>query len=290
LRNTAFEKTWRLKNIGTCTWTTSYSLIFDGGYSMSGPFTSLLPRSVSPGSTIDLSVTLVAPLDEGEYMGYWKLRNAKGVNFGIGNDAQKAFWVEIKVPEASYLVYSFVWDYCDADWTNEDNPLPCPGVTGDPNGFIVKLTNPVMENGVIEEVPGLLMVPPDIRNGVISGQYPAFTVQDGDRFRTIVNCQQGSKRCNVMFRLDYMNNGKAKTLFNWNEVYEGNVYPIDFDLSRLAGETVKFILVVSANGGQNNDNAIWLDPHILRQGVPQPTSTFTLTPTPTATVTNTPTP
>ena len=26
-----FQKTWRLKNIGTCTWTTSYALIFDSG-------------------------------------------------------------------------------------------------------------------------------------------------------------------------------------------------------------------------------------------------------------------
>ena len=26
--NTAFRKTWRLKNIGACTWTTSYALVF----------------------------------------------------------------------------------------------------------------------------------------------------------------------------------------------------------------------------------------------------------------------
>src|SRR5512145_1793119 len=29
-----FKKTWRLKNIGTCTWTTSYSLVFDSGEKM----------------------------------------------------------------------------------------------------------------------------------------------------------------------------------------------------------------------------------------------------------------
>ncbi|PIU90073.1 MAG: hypothetical protein COS63_04110, partial [Anaerolineae bacterium CG06_land_8_20_14_3_00_57_67] len=27
----AFTKTWRLKNIGTCTWTTSYALVFVSG-------------------------------------------------------------------------------------------------------------------------------------------------------------------------------------------------------------------------------------------------------------------
>src|SRR5512143_599465 len=26
-----FQKTWRLKNIGTATWTTAYSLVFDSG-------------------------------------------------------------------------------------------------------------------------------------------------------------------------------------------------------------------------------------------------------------------
>ncbi|MFH1906631.1 MAG: NBR1-Ig-like domain-containing protein, partial [Chloroflexota bacterium] len=35
--STAFTKTWRLKNRGTCTWTTAYSLVFKSGASMSGP-------------------------------------------------------------------------------------------------------------------------------------------------------------------------------------------------------------------------------------------------------------
>jgi hypothetical protein len=92
----------------------------------------------------------------------------------------------------------------------------------------------------------------------------------------------------VIFQLSYQNNGMIKTLETWHEVYEGEYYPIDFDLSALAGQTVKFILVVSANGGQNGDKAIWLDPHILRQGV-QPTATYTPTPTYTPTATATPT-
>ena len=29
-----FKKTWRLKNIGTCTWTKSYKLVFVGGAQM----------------------------------------------------------------------------------------------------------------------------------------------------------------------------------------------------------------------------------------------------------------
>ena len=288
-RNNTFVKTWRVKNIGTCSWTPSYALVFTSGDSMNGPSAVALARNVNPGETIETSVTLTAPNKDGDYRGYWKLRNASGVLFGFGAQADTAFWVDIKVTGTSYMAYSFVAKYCNANWGNENNALPCPGTEDDPNGFVIKLNKPVMENGVTEDDPGLLTFPQDMRNGIISGQYPAFTVQAGDRFRTIVNCQYNSKNCNVVFQLDYQNNGKTKTLANWNEAYEGKYYPVDLDLSALAGETVKFILVVSANGGQNNDNAIWLNPHILRQGVPPPTSTFTLTPTATATFTPTPT-
>jgi len=286
-RSSTFVKTWRIKNIGTCSWTPSYALVFSSGDSINGPSAVALTRNVNSGETIELSVTLTAPNKDGNYRGYWKLRNASGVLFGFGAQADTAFWVDIKVTGSSYMAYSFIANYCDANWENESNALPCPGIEGDPNGFVIKLNKPVMENGVTEDEPGLLTFPQDIRNGIISGQYPAFTVQAGDRFRTIVNCQYNSKNCNVIFQLDYQNNGKIKTLASWNEAYEGKYYPVDLDLGSLAGETVKFILVVSANGGQNNDNAIWLNPHILRQGVPPPTSAPTLTPSTTATFTPT---
>ena len=289
-RSNTFIKTWRIKNIGTCSWTPSYALTFVSGDSMNGPSAVAFTRNVNPGETVEISVTLTAPNKEGNYRGYWKLRNASGMLFGFGAQADTAFWVDIKVAGTSYMVYSFVANYCDANWENEGNALPCPATEGDPDGFVIKLNKPVMENGVTEDEPGLLTSPQDIKNGLISGQYPAFTVQAGDRFRTVVNCQYNSKKCDVIFQLDYKNNGKIKTLASWNEVYEGKYYPVDLDLSALAGETVKFILVVSANGGQNNDNAIWLNPYILRQGAPPPTSTFTFTPTTTATFTFTPTP
>ena len=95
----AFIKTWRLRNSGTCTWTSSYDLIFDHGDAMSGPASQSLPALVHPGATVDLSVNLVAPGAEGGYKGYWLLRNSEGVLFGIGASANVAFWVEIEVLE-----------------------------------------------------------------------------------------------------------------------------------------------------------------------------------------------
>ncbi len=261
---------------------------------MSGPAAISLAGSVNPGEYIEVAVNLTAPNKDGHYRGYWKLRNASGALFGIGTQADTAFWADINVSGPSFVAYDFVANYCNANWENNNGAIPCPGADGDINGYVIKLNAPVMENGVTEDEPGLLTSPKDSNNGLISGQYPSFTIQAGDRFRALINCQYNSKKCDVIFRLDYRNNGQVKTLASWHEVYEGKYYPIDFDLSSLAGQTVKLILVVSANGAQNNDNAIWLNPHIIRQGsapAPSATSTFTMTPTvtSTATITSTPT-
>lgn len=295
-RNTTFVKIWRIKNVGTCTWSTSYALIFSGGDGMSAPTTVGMPGSVAPGQYIEIPVTMVSPGNDGKYRGYWKIRNAAGATFGIGDQADTAFWVDVRVTGPSFVAYNFADNYCKADWSNGSNALPCPGSNGDANGYIIRLNTPTMENGAVEDEPGLLTVPQDKNNGFISGQFPAFTVQTGDRFRTIINCQRDAVKCNVVFRLDYLNNGVVKTYASWAEVYEGKYYPVDLDLNSLAGQTLKFILVVSANGGNNQDFAIWLNPHIVRQGNPPtatatqpPTSTFTPTITFTPTLTSTPT-
>ncbi len=93
-----FTKTWRLKNIGVCTWTSGYQLIFDNGDSMSGPVTQPLAGSVAPGQTVDISVSLKAPATAGSYRGYWKLRNSAGVLLPVASGFQgSAFFVDIKV-------------------------------------------------------------------------------------------------------------------------------------------------------------------------------------------------
>ncbi len=90
-----FTKTWRLRNVGTCTWTTSYRVVFDHGDQMLAPDSVALGSSVPPGSTIDVSVPMEAPGTPGTYQGYWKLRDAGGVLFGVGASGNVAFWVEI---------------------------------------------------------------------------------------------------------------------------------------------------------------------------------------------------
>jgi hypothetical protein len=106
----SFTKTWRLKNTGSCEWTSSYSLVFDQGDAMGGQAAvQLTTGTVSPGQTVDISVDLTAPSTPGTYKGYWKLRNNSGVVFGIGLDASVAFWVEIEVvPATTTIVRAFI--------------------------------------------------------------------------------------------------------------------------------------------------------------------------------------
>ncbi len=97
LPNTAFVKTWRLKNTGSCTWGSGYNLVFHSGNSMGGAASVALPATIAPGQTVDVSVSLKSPADTGTYTGYWMLKSDGGAIFGLGDKADKAFWVVIKV-------------------------------------------------------------------------------------------------------------------------------------------------------------------------------------------------
>jgi len=92
-----FTKTWRLRNEGTCTWNTNYSIVFVSGYAMNAaPVTSLLGE-VAPGSEVDITQSFTAPMQNGEYAGFWKLRNPEGDFFGIGTTGESPFWIQIIV-------------------------------------------------------------------------------------------------------------------------------------------------------------------------------------------------
>ncbi len=110
--STPFTKTWRLKNIGTCTWTTAYKLVFHQGDAMGGTAINL-PANVAPGQTIDLPLNLVAPSAPGHYRGYWMLQNASGVKFGTGAQANRAFWVDINVTGSSATTTTITADTPD---------------------------------------------------------------------------------------------------------------------------------------------------------------------------------
>ncbi len=94
----SFTKTWRLINLGTCTWNSSYQLVFDHGDSMGVPDNyaqTLTAGSVGPGQYVDVSVSLTAPSVAGTFVGYWRFRDPNKIYFGIGGAG--AWVVKIKV-------------------------------------------------------------------------------------------------------------------------------------------------------------------------------------------------
>jgi hypothetical protein len=93
--DTTFVKTWRIKNVGTATWTTSYALVFAKGEAMTTTTDIPLPAAVGPGQAIDLTLNLVVPAKTGRVRGFWQLRNAAGAFFGIGPNANEPVYVDI---------------------------------------------------------------------------------------------------------------------------------------------------------------------------------------------------
>jgi len=90
-----FQKGWRVRNSGTCTWNSAFSLIPVGGNSPAAQMGGLptpVQGQVVPGQTYEFWVNLTTPLDAGTYVEYWTMRNPNGVLFG------DRIWVAISVP------------------------------------------------------------------------------------------------------------------------------------------------------------------------------------------------
>jgi len=86
-----FDKIWRIRNIGTCTWNSTYWLVFVQGDRMDGN-NEVVDYSVPPGQTYDMIIDQKAPDSPGTYQGVWQMVNGNNVPFG------ERVYVEITVP------------------------------------------------------------------------------------------------------------------------------------------------------------------------------------------------
>lgn len=100
----SFIKTWRIRNDGTCVWgpgQTVHSLAHTGGERLNAPEQVPLPALVQPGETVDISVTMQAPAEEGRYVSSWMLRvdgEPSGRNWlGVGPDGDQPLYALIRV-------------------------------------------------------------------------------------------------------------------------------------------------------------------------------------------------
>jgi uncharacterized protein YkwD len=93
-----FNKVWRVKNIGGCTWTKDYTMVFVKGEPMGAP--NSVPLSVTkPGETLDIAVNLTAPNKDAVYRADFELRDPAGKTIPI--DEETTLWVIITVGTAT---------------------------------------------------------------------------------------------------------------------------------------------------------------------------------------------
>lgn len=109
--NTAFVKTWRIRNSGTCDWESGSLFVYVSGDPLGGPANVPLPLAVT-GANVDVSVDFVAPGAPGTYRSNWQAQSSEGVRFG------GQAYVQIIVPEPTPLP--------------TETPLPTPTATVTP--------------------------------------------------------------------------------------------------------------------------------------------------------------
>jgi len=86
-----FTKTWRLRNSGSCSWSTAYDAVFVDGNAMGGQAAVPMAGVVPPNSTVDISVSFSAPSSNGTFRATYRMRNDADVLFGT------IFYVQIVV-------------------------------------------------------------------------------------------------------------------------------------------------------------------------------------------------
>ena len=95
-----FTKVWRILNSGTCTWNSSWKLVYMSGDLMGGATVFNFPQPAAPNQTVDVPVVFTAPTLSGNYRGYWKIQSPWGYVFGDSGSGN-AFWVDIVVSSAT---------------------------------------------------------------------------------------------------------------------------------------------------------------------------------------------
>ncbi|HUE98249.1 MAG TPA: NBR1-Ig-like domain-containing protein [Anaerolineales bacterium] len=81
---TTFTKSWQVQNNGTCTWDSSWQLVFHGGDLMDGATVYNFPQPAQSGETVEVPIILRAPIQGGQHTGEWVLKSPWGESFGVG--------------------------------------------------------------------------------------------------------------------------------------------------------------------------------------------------------------
>jgi len=90
--NEAFDKTWRIRNSGTCVWEAGTTLIQVSGDDLSDIDTLAVPAT-EPDQELELTVAMKAPAAPGTYRSNWQLQTPDSRRYG------GVFYAQIVVPD-----------------------------------------------------------------------------------------------------------------------------------------------------------------------------------------------
>lgn len=148
----SFQKGWRIKNSGTCTWDSSYALTYRGSNPPNAPVGGnpvAVQGKVVPGQEYDIYVNISAPYQPGVFQSFWSMRSPSGMFFG--EQVYAGFEVTgqpTQVPPQSPVIYTF-----DAD-PNHINEGGCVNLNWRFDGQDLTLTRIFRDDQVIlQDVP-----------------------------------------------------------------------------------------------------------------------------------------
>ena len=250
----SFDKTWRIENSGTCTWSPEYSLVFTDGDQMGAPDSVPLPSQVKSGETVDVTVTFAAPSGDGSYRSDWQMETPGGTVFGTGSDRDLPIWVQIKVgtvttrPDFGSPDYTEEFNSGAAWYTGEDSHTSFSVQNGEMvmvgknpeswDGW--SITSAYLSDFYIEmeaetsscsglDRYGLIIRAPDLNHGYLigfscNGRY-SVRLWDGEKFKTIKDwtasshIQSGSNQTN---RLGILAEGSTISIYA-NDIFLAEV-------------------------------------------------------------------
>jgi hypothetical protein len=266
-------------------------------------------------------VPVTIPQTGGRNETFWYLISDSDQIVGTNSQGEPYLWLKVEVQPASLLTPTLIStssletptlttfstteatvdlynSACSATWLSNTNPIPCPEFETNPLGSVQLVKNIILESGNASSNSLLFSLPESQSEIVITGTYPAFTVQNGDRLTFRTGCLQNASQCSTLIYFYYINtSGAREILWAVSELQDGITSNVEIDLSFLQGQTINIQIEVSSLGESIDDVVLVDSPQILHADVSviatetptiAPTGTPTFTPSPT--MTNTPVP
>lgn len=172
----------------------------------------------------------------------------------------------VVTPNAGGLRYTFYQNICDAEWGSSSlYKMPC-NEDPDLSGYAAsRISNPQMGGNTMRGDGLWVRITP--RHRFIEGEYPMMEIQEGDHFRTTAGCLDESPACDIIFEISYTTLDKKSFLLgSWSPKIVGKVETIDLDLSKLAGQKVRFSLSTYDfkinSSSQYPEYPVWFMPRI----------------------------